>query len=117
MHVTSSLCDGEHPCPGQTIIYTCTVIGSEAIRWFSNEYIDPNGNPIEFAAYHEKGSVQHGLGTTTVAILVNSSNEGGLPIMEVRLEIVTSPKFQNFSVVCEHANGSRVTLLSRLLGK
>ena len=77
--ITSTLRDGNRTCPGEEVIFTCTLRGSLALAWRSPGYIN-NDNPLQFSTASTLGvdvpSMINGRITATATLTRNVIDNG-----------------------------------------
>ena len=118
MIINSTLSEGELPCPGQEVNFTCETRGSRSIAWTSEEYIEQGGNPLILATFNAVGFTRTSpINNHTVATLINNTIEDGVPVLVTTLRIIVSSQFITFSVSCSRDNGTKTTVRLQLLGK
>ena len=89
------------------------------MEWHSREYIGPSGARLQFNTLTSPGSTQTGpVYPSTVATLINMTNENGVAIIQTQLRIVTLADFPTASVMCYSfdagMNSSTVRVFGRL---
>ena len=94
-------------CPDEPLSFTCLAIDSVNVAWQSDEYIGTNGEEIHFSIHEHPGTVKRSIqNPNTVAMLLNSSFEGGLPVLQCQLNITVSPTIlqeNRHSITCLNA--------------
>ena len=75
-------------CPGEEITFTCETVGSPSIGWTSDEYIERDGNPLEFAQFDNVENMQHSpVNPETVVTLINKNIDGGILKSQLRIVV------------------------------
>jgi hypothetical protein len=98
-------------CPGQEVTITCEIRGSPIIAWSSDEYIG-RGAQLHFISIDPVGVIRRI--NSTVATLINSTNDNGVTILVSQLRIIGS---LSSSVACmNHVNGMIIAIMVHVLG-
>ena len=104
---------GEPLCPGKTVNLTCTIEGPQPIlTWTSDEYIGQDA--WEFGPFNNVGD--NHTNSSTIATLVNKTNENEVHVLVSQLSITTSENILTASVKCENNRGSTSTATIEVLG-
>ena len=100
--LTSTLREGNHACPGEEVIFTCTVRGSQTLTtlilaWSSPEYIG-QGDPLRFITLDMPGTNRTSMTDGNVtATLISNTNIDGVPTLVSELRIIAD---QASTVTC-----------------
>ena len=107
--LASTLREGNLTCPGEEVIFKCTIRGSSTLpvlvlEWRSAEYIGQDGS-LQLSTTDSLGEVEESMMdgiVTATATLINSTNIGGVLILESTLRIVAN---EASVVTCRGTNG------------
>ena len=92
----STLREGNRTCPGEEVIFTCTIRGPSnlqviGVAWSSPEYITGQGGSLQLSTANMIGDIQTSTGMdgniTATAIVTNNTNVNGELILESTLRI------------------------------
>ena len=95
--LASTLREGNRTCPGEEVIFNCTIRGSStlpvlALEWRSAEYIGQDGS-LQLSTADSLGAVEESVMDgiiTATATLISSTNIGGMLILASTLRIVAN---------------------------
>ena len=105
VELTSTLPEGQLACPGDEVIFTCTIRGSSTltnliISWSSPEYIGTN-ELLQFTTSNMIESSQPSMiNGDVVATLTNNTIINGVPLLESQLQIIANKDFSISTVMC-----------------
>ena len=111
----STLREGNRTCPGEEVIFTCTVRGPSnlsviAVAWSSTEYIGQGGS-LQFSTINMIGDVETSTGMdgviTANATLTNNINVNGEFVLESTLRITA---VEASTVTCIDSNGGPASI-------
>ena len=114
--LTSTLREGNRTCPGEEVIFTCTVRGSSGISvlvlgWSSDEYIIGQSGSLQLSTANMIGDVETSTGMdgsiTATAIVTNNTNVNGERILESTLRITATVAS---TVTCRDPNGGPASI-------
>ena len=117
--VRHTLQNGQSPCPGEEITFTCVTRGSPVLAWTSDQYIEQGGTQLEFATFDNENETRTiPINPNTVATLTRKAMENGEQVLESELRIITVSRFPTFSVSCIHIGSGNIneTTFQLLLG-
>ena len=103
--LTSTLREGNRTCPGDVVIFTCTIRGSSSLvlAWSSSEYIG-QGNFLQFTTENLPGTIRTSvINGNVTATRTSNTNDNGVSVLESELHIVAD---QSSTVTCTVANGA-----------
>ena len=113
--------DGDIVCPGQVIIFTCETIGTEALAWFSVDYIGEGSRRLEFRTFDTLNLSRMGAVPGTVAVLIKNTTVNGtinVLISQLTIRVSDSDVFSSQNVICLHVRDNmRQTINFRSFGK
>ena len=113
--LTSTLHEGSRACPGEEVIFTCTVRGPSslsviAVAWSSAEYIG-QGVSLQLSTANMIGAVEALTdmdgNITATATVINISNVNGELVMESTLRITA---IEASVVTCSGTSGSPASI-------
>ena len=97
----------------ETVVFTCTVRGSNSMAWTSEEYIGTGGQRLEFSAAELPGTRLSAVGNSqTVAVLVSARID---EIIVSELYIRIRPNYPTASVWCHNINAGTAKSVEFLL--
>ena len=100
-------------CPGQIVEFICRVFG-EIMSWSSDVYIGGSGNSIQFGFDSTiNTTIASQVNNSTLATLVNVTNENGSVVIESKLTIVLSSS--NASISCMNGHDNAVKTIDVIL--
>ena len=115
--LTSTLREGNRACPGEEVIFTCTIRGPSslqviAVAWSSAEYIG-QGSLLQLSTANMIGAVETSTdmdgNITATAMVTNNANVNGELILESTLNITA---VMTSVVTCSGINGFTATIVS-----
>ena len=106
--LTSTLREGSRACPGEEIIFTCTVRGPSsfsvnAVAWSSTEYIGQSSS-LQLSTANMIGEIETSSmdgSVTATATVTNNTNVNGELILETTLRITA---VEASTVTCRNPN-------------
>ena len=113
--LTSTLREGNRTCPGEEVIFTCTVRGPSsssviAVAWSSSEYIGQGGTLLlstaDMIGEVERSTDMDGSITAT-ATVTNNTNVNGELILKTTLRITA---VEASAVTCTNPNGGSASI-------
>ena len=115
-----TLSQGYYACPGERLIFTCLMRGSQVLAWSSEEYIGRD-QQIEFLSIDRTGTTrQSPIDPNNIASLINISRENGTLAITCNLSITVlqSINHQGHSVACINVGlGTETVTTFYLAGK
>ena len=103
--LTSTLPDDLIVLPEQELVFTCVARGARILQWSSDQYISNIGHNIQIRNNSSGMDVTRG---SARAILVNATEENGMPVLVSELRITTSTQHPVATIQCDdNGNGSK----------
>lgn len=96
--LTSTLREGNYTCPGEEVIFTCTIRGSSGLSvfvlgWSSTEYIGQGGS-LQLSTANMLGDIRTSIGMdgniTATATLTNNTIDNGDRVLQSTLRITAT---------------------------
>ena len=106
----------EQVCPGNTILFTCTITGSSILAWSSEDYIGL-GSQLQFRSIDDIGDVKNSTSNPETTAVLTAIDTRMPIILTSILHIIPISTSPNISVSCINAGGGTNTLIIPLAGK